>query len=227
MTSFGGGMSLAWSRLRTAPTAWGALGAAAFVVLAAIAERRAAPYGALDRTLTGAVFGITVPLVAFAAVRIVTRAARLDDSVEVLARHGLDRRGLVLGAVTVVGIGVGAFSAVLGWMAVGLGPSTGESALRELAPTGWVGVVTGAAYAVLLFAGATVGGSGWGRGAALLADWVLGTGTTLAAVPWPRAHARSLLGGERVADLGPWGTQAALAATIAVGLAFTLRRLRP
>jgi hypothetical protein len=64
----------------------------------------------------------------------------------------------------------------------------------------WVSALGGAAYAALFAYGASFGSRGAGRAVVLALDWVLG-GETTAGVLTPRAHVRSLLGGEPAAML--------------------------
>ncbi|HEX6767565.1 MAG TPA: hypothetical protein VF103_18830, partial [Polyangiaceae bacterium] len=68
----------------------------------------------------------------------------------------------------------------------------------------------GAAYAGL-FAVASLFGRR-GRIAALVLDWLFGSGSGLFALVWPRAHARNLFGGEPVLD----GSQAFAAFVLAL-----------
>jgi hypothetical protein len=41
-------------------------------------------------------------------------------------------------------------------------------------------------------------------------DWILGTGASLLALPWPRAHIKNLLGGEPLLGLPQWSATLAL-----------------
>ena len=78
----------------------------------------------------------------------------------------------------------------------------------------WSGALGGAGYAGL-FAVASLFARR-GRIAALVLDWLLGSGAGALALPWPRGHARNLFGGEPVLD----GSQA-FAAFVLVALAVT------
>ena len=63
-----------------------------------------------------------------------------------------------------------------------------------------------------------------GRAADLVLDWLLGSGVGIAALPWPRADVRALLGGPTVAGLS--ASQAALflvCLTLAAALVYAKR----
>jgi hypothetical protein len=60
---------------------------------------------------------------------------------------------------------------------------------------------------------------------ALLVDWVLGTGHTLAAVAWPRAHLVSLIGGEAAFGLHASASAVSLYVLLLVYLGIVLGRL--
>jgi len=187
---------------------WGVgayLGAALFVSAAALLEKRLAPEGAVDATLTGAVFGWTIPLLAYAAVARVSRYGRLDDGTADLVRHGGDRRAIVASFVLMTAARVSVVGALLAALGV-LVSSVGEaSAIRSDALTSaWIGALGGAAYVAWFSLGSLWGKAGRGRLLSLVLDWVLGATSTAVAVPWPRAHLQCLLGGELVAGLPAW-----------------------
>lgn len=193
---------------------WGAgtyLGAAAFVSFAALLERRLVPEDAVDQTLTGAVFGWTIPLLAYAAVARVARYGRLDESATDLARHGGNRRAVVASFVVMTGARVGVVGALLAALGV-LISSVGEApAIRADALTSaWIGALGGAAYVAWFSLGSLWGKSGRGRLLALILDLILGATSSAVAVPLPRAHLRCLLGGELVVGLPAWQSSALL-----------------
>jgi hypothetical protein len=205
------GAALGFSRLRSLRSLVAVVGAAVLVVLGALLERRASSLTAADRTLVGIVFAVVVPLLAWGALVRVTSARRLEDSVRELARHGADRRqasaGIVLSAATAVALA----SAVLAELAVFVTRFPADPRLAADLITGaWIGLLSGAAYAGWFAFGSTFGRSGWGRGGALVLDWLLGAGVGLVALPWPRAHVRNLLGAEPVLSMPQWSATAAL-----------------
>ncbi len=160
-------------------------------------ERSVALPGAVDRAL-GEVFRLVVPLLAFLLVNLTVGARRLGDSVWGAARFGLSRRKLAFGLV----LSAMAASAAVAVVAVELtvvvaGP--GPLGLgRELWTSGWIAALSAATYAAWFAAGSTWLRAGRGRWIPLAADFTLGMGSGLWAVPWPRPHVRSLVG-----DLAP------------------------
>lgn len=193
---------------------WGVgayLGAASFVALAAVLERKLVPEEAVDQTLTGAVFGWTIPLLAYAAVARVAQYGRLDTGATDLARHGGDRRAIVASFVMMTAARVGVVGALLSALGVMIS-SVGEApAIRADALTSaWIGAVGGAAYVAWFSLGSLWGRSGRGRLLALALDWILGATSSAVAVPLPRAHLRCLLGGELVVGLPAWQSSVVL-----------------
>lgn len=209
------GFSLALNRLKEPATALGLAFGVVFVLLAASLERRSAPTGAIDRTLSGAVFGLTLPLVAYAIVASATGRVRLDDAVSGLTRWGARRNATALGMVSACM----AIAAVLGALLAGLGvvvarvPSDGAFA-TDLATSSWLGLLAGGAYAALFCFGATFGARGGGRLVLLAIDWILGASAGTAAVPVLRGHVRNLLGAEPVLGMPQW---AALLCLLGIG----------
>jgi hypothetical protein len=202
--------------------AWGVgayLGATAFVVAAGLLEKRIAPGSAVDSVLTGAVFGWTIPLLAYAAVARVSRYGRLDDASRELARHGADRRVAVGCFVSMTAARVGVVGGLLSALAVLVASDGRVSAIRADALTSaWIGALGGVSYVAWFSLGSSWGKEGRGRLVALLLDWVLGATTSVVSVPWPRAHLRSLLGGELVLGLPAW--QSSISLGLLAGLYF-------
>lgn len=209
------GFVLALTRLKQ-PVAVLALSLGVLLVLiAALLERRSGPAGAVDRALTGVVFGLTLPLLSYAIVSRATERLRLEDAVISLTRWGARRDAAALGvlaACATSAAAVGASLAALGVIVAHV-PSEG-SIMADLAISGWLGLVAGAAYATLFCFGATIGARGGGRLALLALDWMLGSGVGAAAVPFLRGHVRNLLGAEPVLGMPQW---AALLSVALVG----------
>jgi hypothetical protein len=134
-----------------------------------------------------------------------------------LARHGADARtatfGLVVSLALACALAGLAFALVSLLATTGFGARLGE----ELFPCAWSGALAGFAYAGLFALGSRF--NRLGRVAVLLGDWLLGAGSGIFAMPWPRAHVRSLLGGEPVLDLPQLS---ALAFLLAIACAGTL-----
>jgi hypothetical protein len=159
--------------------------------------------------LEAATFGIVLPLASYAL------CARLGTTREALmsehwARHGSSRRRYALGRIAftaALGAALTISSAVLAFalsrvvlIPAPAGGIAGLAAIIAVAALGAVGYAAGFSLAQL------VGGI-WGRTLFLALDWALGSSAGVAALPWPRAHLRSLLGGPAV--LGMSAAQAA------------------
>lgn len=212
MSAVGLGVGLAATRFRRASSV-AAVGAAfAFVALDAVMERSVSHSAAVDDVLFGAVFGIAIPVLAYLASERASDGTRLEDSVADLGRHGADRRHVALGlllAVAALAGAAGAGLALLGTvLAHGGQPWT----------TAGIGALGGATYAAWFGAASTVGRRGQGRFWALALDWLLGSGTTVLALPWPRGHLSNLLGAEPILSMPAWSASLTL---IALALAFT------
>jgi hypothetical protein len=182
--------------------------------------------GLLGRTdvLRTTVLGLVLPLFVYFLVARVVRNGPIVSAVQSLGRAGCNRRAaLVAAAFTVEALAAaaGACLVALGtWVAMG-GPS------RDLAAVLLVGGAGGASYAALFWWGASLGSKGGGRLAMLGLDWLLGASSSGWAMPWPRAHLRSLLGGDAVVGLSPSGSALVLISLILVATAWTAARTPP
>jgi hypothetical protein len=87
---------------------------------------------------------------------------------------------------------------------------TDLAALADAFTSAWIGALGGVVYVTWFSLGALFGKGGRGRVYALGLDWILGSATSAMAMPWPRAHLRSLLGGELVLGLPGWQSTVAL-----------------
>jgi hypothetical protein len=182
-----------------------------FVGLAAVTLRRMSPAVAVDVTLAYPVLGWTVPLVALGAVARACQGGRLDDAVSALIRHGLSRRVAVAGLLSATVLRVALLSAGLAIAGTLLARGhLGAVALADAFTSAWIGALGGAAYVAWFSLGSLVGRRGGGRIAAFLVDAVAGSAASLLSVPWPRAHLRSLLGGELVLGISQLQSAAVL-----------------
>ena len=169
------------------------------VAVASLIERTREPAYAADRALLGPTLGVVVPLVGYALFEAVHHGERARTTLEPLGRHGADRRLLSLGAHGALAVCAALVTALLAAIAVLGARDLGDGALAaDLTASLWGGALTGAAYAGL-FAFASLFGRR-GRIVALVLDWLFGSGAGALALLWPRAHARSLFGGEPVLD---------------------------
>jgi hypothetical protein len=186
-----------------------------FVLLIGVLERATEPAYALDRTLLGVGFGVSLPLFAYLLFESVLERSDATALVSPLARHGADARtatfGLVMSLAAACALAGLTFALVSLLATTGPGPRLA----RELFPCAWSGVLSGLAYAGLLALGSRF--NRFGRVALLLGDWLLGAGSSIFALPWPRAHVRSLFGGEPVLDLSQLSSLAFLLAIAFAG----------
>lgn len=196
------------SRLRRPRAVVAILLALAISAGVALAERGSAPLSAPSRTLQ-AVWGVVLPLSSLALVNAVFDT-RVDKSLWSLARFGACRRRLAwavaaLLAICLMGLTVAATIVGLVLAYRGL-PGLGHDVLASLP----VAVAGAAAYASVVAFGATFGRRGGGRYVPVVIDWVMGGGTGLLALPWPRAHLHALAGGPVVLGLTPAASSACL-----------------
>jgi hypothetical protein len=220
------GFALGRARLLRRPSALSVLLGAALVVVAALVERRVGSAGAVDRTLTST-FNLVVPLVTFGLAAEVSGRGNLRESLWAVARHGVARRDVALGAIAaglVASAALGAGFAVLA--VLGAHADGNPSLLRDALTSAWVGALAASAYTAWFCAGATFGRRGAGRWVPLVADFAIGSLTGVLGAILPRAHAASLLGG--VAPLGlPQASSTLVLATSALVLsAFAALRCR-
>jgi hypothetical protein len=191
-----------------------------FTLGVALLERAHGHEGAADRALLGGVFGIALPLLCYFLVARSCGGGSLRSAVHPLARHGLDRRGLILGLALAPLVLAALLAAVTGMLAVLVTRGTSDPLwLRDAFACVWIGALSAGAY-VLAFVGASgFGARGQGRAWLLGADFLLGAGSSLLALPWPKGHVRSLLGGTPVLELSQL---AALLLLLGTSFAFLL-----
>jgi hypothetical protein len=155
------------------------------------------------RLLQGATFGLVVPLFIFCL------SSRLGgDLAQLLGnswpRYGADRRVFALGRLGFPALAAGVIATLGALLALGLSVAGSDPALALSMglTTGFWTIVMIAALAsasyIAGFALAQLLGGAFGRALYLIGDWLLGAGTGVTALPWPRAHLRALLGGDAV-----------------------------
>jgi hypothetical protein len=215
--SVGLGLSLGAARL-SRRTPWVLFGMGVLLVLCVGAlERMSEPAYALDRALLGVAFGLALPLFCYLVFESVLAERGLPGLVLPLQRHGADARTLSFGivmALTAVCAAAGVvFSLGALLVTVGFGPAFS----RELLPCIWGGAAAGFAYAGLFAFASRF--RRLGRLSVLFGDWLLGAGSGVLALPFPRGHVRSLFGGDAVLDLSQLD---ALAFLVLIAFAGTL-----
>ena len=221
MTSFSVALKLTGRRFGRPALMGGLLLALAFAALVAVLERRVGGSGAADRSLTGAAFGLVLPLAAWASIRNACRRRRLDEVFSELAQHGADRRLLALGQAAASIVLCLAIGVLVGTLTVLSARGLHDPAMwHDVWASASVGALAGAAYACWFSFGASFGQRGGGRTAFLLLDWVLGSSASLLALPLPRAHILNLLGATP-----PLGISQTVSGLMLLGLTFLLLAL--
>lgn len=202
------------------------------IALAAVLERpvtrAASSVRAEPSLIEAATFGVVLPLASYAF------CARLgstrDDLVSAYwARHGVDRRRFALGRVAFCAALVSVLMlpcAALAFAASRAVFTTSGGWAMPLATVALAAALGALSYTVSFGLAQLLAGN-VGRASYLLLDWLLGSGVGVAALPWPRAHLRSLLGGPAVTGMS--ATQAGLflfCLTLATAIVYA-RRVPP
>lgn len=212
------GIELGAERLRAPGTMGACLLALAFELGVALLERAQGSSGASDRALSGGAFGLALPLLCYFLVTRVCDARSLHEAVLPLARHGLDRRPLVVGLAVPAALVAAVFAAFSGVAVVLLTRGLHDASwLRDAATSLWIGAVAAAAYVAMFVGASAFGQRGRGRIWLLAADFLLGAGSSFLALPWPKGHVRNLLGGAPVLEMSQF---AALIVMLGMSFAF-------
>ena len=202
MNDFGLGTLLVRERLRNYGTLCVLLLSCSAVYALGVIERQRDAASAADSVLGGAVFGIAVPLLAYLLSDRVCAGTQLSLSVDVIARHGANRRKLVLGLLLGSALCM-ALSAALLTTAALLGARAAASSafLPDLRTSVAISLLAGGVYALWFGMASLLGKRGGGRKCALIVDFLLGASSSVLALPLPRGHVRNLLGGTPVHEL--------------------------
>jgi hypothetical protein len=219
------GAALARQRLRGAVVPVVLVLSGCLVYALAALERRHSGSAAANGALEGPVFGLALPILAYLLSERVCDAQRLDRSVDSVARYGTDRRAAMVGALCISAACM-ALSTVLLTLTALLGAHSLHDANfgSDLRTSLAIAAVSGAVYALWFGAASLVGKRGGGRKWALIADFVLGAGSSALAAPWPRGHARNLLGGTPVLDMSQSGAWIALVVIGVASVALSVSR---
>jgi hypothetical protein len=201
---------------------WGAI-----AVAAALAERSRGIAHPADRALLDTFGGVALPLLAYAVVGAALGGDGLRRAGRALVSFGAEPWRVALGGIAVAAGATALVAAVIAGIVAALAHGPLDPPLaRDVLTSAWVASLGGVAYASLFALGASFGKRGGGRTAVLALDWLLGSGTGVVALGTPRAHVRSLLGGEAPAGLAAWTSSCLL---IVLALAFAglaIRRAR-
>lgn len=218
------GLDLALRRLASRrPLLSFALGLA-LALAAAFIEVSAGAAGAVDRALL-ATFRLIVPLVAFALAADAAERVDLRGAAWPVARFGASSRGVAFGiALATAGAAAGAAAVLAAVTAVAAHAAGAPPLARDAFVSGWIGALTGAAYAGWFSLGGTFLRRGRGRLAPLAADLLLGGSTGVAGALLPRGNAVNLLGGQAPLGLTQSASASLLAASaLLLALAAAIR----
>jgi hypothetical protein len=210
MKAFAAGAALARAGVaeRAIPL-WIAL-ASLGVALAGSLERMESPIRAADHTLVGAVFGIAIPLFAYACVRRATKGG-LGAQTFAVTRQGGHRRAAALGYLAGWAACVALVSAWFALLGVFFSRGAGDPALMADAMTsGRIALLGGLAYVALFGFGAALRRPTFWQFSFLAGDWVLGSTKAAMGAAWPRSQLKTLLGAEPVLGLAQWEAGLAL-----------------
>jgi hypothetical protein len=208
------GVELARARLTERGVASAAVLAFVFELGVALLERAHGRAGAADRALGGGVFGFALPLFCYFVVSRLCASDNTNGALYVLARHGVDRRASFLGLALPGALVGAAFAAVSGMSVVLLTRGFSDAKLGgDVFVSAWIGAVAGAAYIAAFMGASAFGRHGRGRSWLLVADFLLGAGSSFLALPWPKGHLRNLLGGVPVLEMSQLAALLALLGT--------------
>lgn len=196
-------------------------------VIMALVEREQSRLGAADRALSGAALGVALPLLAYWVSERMLAKRRLAQHLLPIVRHGgrpaSAAFGLVLALTSTLALGGAALGGITAATAHGFrdGPWIIDSLTSA-----WVGSLGGMVYATCFLSASSFGKRGGGRLVFLALDGVLGLSNGVLAIPWPRTHIRSLLGGEPPLGLSQSVSLLILLLVLLMGVALALRRAR-
>ncbi|MBN1606958.1 MAG: hypothetical protein JW940_10020 [Polyangiaceae bacterium] len=228
MTSLSIGARLARRRVLAARSLLALTGAIALAAICAALERAGSVLAAADRALAGAACGLLLPLGVYLLVDHLCSGHRLDEALRAATRRGIHGRASGLGALMVVAAVSAGFACVLALVSVllargGGDPRWGTDAAQSV-PLAALGSL---AYVGLFAMGSEFGRCGQGRAVLLVGDWLLGSGTSTLALPWPRGHLRNLLGWEPVLGISQPFASVLLVVFSLVFVGVALWRVRP
>ncbi len=219
MNALGIGLRLGWARLRTTQSLAVFASGLLACLLAASLERGNAD--GVSASLLGMTFGIVIPLTCLELSRRAFDSSSLLDSVAEPARWGASRRPLVLGLALALALVLAAWCACIAGATVLIAGGNALDAVRS----GGVGVESGLVYACVLCAASSFGRGGRGRLWFMTLDWLLGTGVSSLAIPFPRAHLANLLGAAPPAEWSQAASGLALVGLCLVALSWVRVRI--
>ncbi len=215
------------ARLTRTPRAWIPIAAwSALAIVAALALRRS-PSGAATDALQVLFGPLALPLLSFTIVRAVLGGDGLARAIRPFVAFGASPPRVALATIAVAVTASALVAAVVGALVASLAHGAGDPPLgRDALTTAWVAAAGGAAYGALFSLGASFGRHGGGRAVALVVDWMFGASTGAAGFLTPRAHLRSLLGGDAASGLSGRASAIALVGLVALFSAIAAWRAR-
>lgn len=210
------GMEMTLSRLRARrPLLAFGLGAA-LALAAAVIEVAFGSSGAVDRALLST-FRLATPLTIFALAADAADRTTLRDAAWPVARFGASSHHVALGIALATALASALVGALLAVVVVVVAHGPGAAPfVRDMLVSGWIGALTGAAYAGWFSLGATFFRRGLGRFVPLAADLLLGGSAGVIGALLPRGNAVNLLGGPPPLGLGQPASAALLASSALV-----------
>jgi len=193
---------LPFARLARTPRAWIPVTAwSLFAFAAALLLRRGSPSGSASEALQSVFGALALPLLAYAVVGAALGGDGLARGARSLVAFGASPTRASLAEVLVAAAASAVLASIVGVLVAVFahGPSDPPLA-RDALTTAWIAALGGAAYASFFALGASFGKRGGGRAWFLVLDWVFGASHGIVGIVTPRAHVRSLLGGDAVAS---------------------------
>jgi hypothetical protein len=222
------GIRLARARLLTLMSTFALVGAVALAGLCAALERANSVPLAADRALAGAACGLLLPIGAYFLIENLCSGRALNEMLRVATRHGTNGRAAALGALAVTAAVAAVFASALAAVSVLVARTPADPQwVPDAARSVPVAALGSLGYVCLFAMGSVFGPRGQGRSVLLVADWLLGSGSSMLALPWPRGHLRDLLGLEPVLGIGQPLASIFLVVLSAVFLGVALYRVRP
>ena len=204
-------LRLPFARLARTPRAWVAIVAWMLLAIVAASVLHHAGSSATEVALGSIFAALALPLLCFAVAGAVLGGDSLSRSSRALVAFGVPPMRMALSTALAAIASCAVLAAVVGALVAAIAHGPGDPSIaRDAFTSAWVAGLGGAAYGALFTFGASFGKHGGGRVWALVLDWVLGSGTGAAGLCTPRAHVRSLLGGDSVMTLSGRASAVAL-----------------
>jgi hypothetical protein len=213
-------LELPYARLTRTPRAWIPITAwSLFAFGAALVLHHASPSASANEALQEVFGALALPLLAYAVVGAALGGGGLARGARSLVAFGAPPSRASLAEIVVAAVASALLGSVVGVLVAVLAHGPGDPPLvRDALTTAWIGALGGATYASFFALGASFGRHGGGRAWFLVLEWVFGASHGAVGFVTPRAHVRSLLGGDAVASCS---NAESVAMLVVLALAFT------